>query len=185
LDFWFQSHAQFLDFIFYRLREEGRFSTASFMAHLENWEFLDESDVPFIKVGLERYFADDFISALHVLTPRMEHMLKSAFEQVGLPPVAVPSQRQIREQTFGDFLRREEVRRALGEPIWYYLNYALVDERGWNLRNDVAHGWIASPACNRAAVQIVLFAILLLTRLHRASQPPEEDTNAEEEREVS
>lgn len=181
LDFWFQAYAQFLDFIFYRLREEGRFSTASFMAHLENWEFLDESDVPFIKVGLERYFADDFISALHVLTPRIEHMLKSAFEQVGLPPVAVPSQRQIREQTFGEFLRREEVRRVLGEAIWYYLSYALVDEKGWNLRNDIAHGWIASPNCNRTVVQIVLFAILLLTRLHRASESTDENSDTVEE----
>jgi hypothetical protein len=134
---------------------------------------------------LERYFAEDFISALHILTPRIEQMLKSAFEQAGLPPVAVPSQRQFREQTFGDFLRREEVRRALGEPIWYYLNYALVDERVWNLRNEVAHGWISAVDCNRVTVQVVLFAILLLTRLHRASESPEEDSYTEEAEEAS
>jgi len=102
LNIWFQVHSQILDIVLHRLREEGRFTFDSFMVHFRQWELLDETDVPFIEVGLERYFAGDFISALHVLTPRIEHILKSAFEQAGLPPVAVPNQRQIRAQTFGD-----------------------------------------------------------------------------------
>lgn len=180
LAIWFQTHAQLLNTILHRLREEKRFSSDSFMTHLHSWEFLDEADVPFIEVGLDHYLSDDFVSALHVLVPRIEHMLKSAFEQAGLPPIVVPNQRQIREQTLGDFLRREEVRQALGEDIWYYLYYSLVDERGLDLRNDVAHGWIVFPACSRVSVQIVLFAILLLTRLRRTPRPGEENLNLEE-----
>lgn len=174
LNIWFQVHSQILDIVLHRLREEGRFTFDSFMVHFRQWELLDETDVPFIEVGLERYFADDFISALHVLTPRIEHILKSAFEQAGLPPVAVPNQRQIREQTFGDFLRREEVKQALGDNIWHYLYYLLVDERSLNIRNDVAHGWIAAPACDRLQTQMILFTILLLTGLRRT---PRSDDN--------
>jgi len=45
-------------------------------------------------------------------------MLKSTFEQTGAPSVLVPNARQIREQTFGDFLRREHVSNILGKNIW-------------------------------------------------------------------
>jgi lysyl-tRNA synthetase class 1 len=168
LGYWFQIHIRLLDFALHRLREEDRFTANSFVEHIKQWEFVSEVDLPFIETGVERYFSGDFVSALHVLTPRVEHMLKSALEQVGVSPVAVPNQRQIREQTFGSFLHRLDVRESLGETIWYYLDFALVNERGLNIRNDVAHGWVASPQCNRYPVQVVLFAILLLTRLRRA-----------------
>jgi lysyl-tRNA synthetase class 1 len=168
LGYWFKTHIRLLDFALHRLREEDRFTANSFVEHIKRWDFVSEVDLPFIETGVERYFSGDFISALHVLTPRVEHMLKSALEQVGVSPVAVPNQRQILEQTFGSFLHRPDVRESLGETIWYYLDFALVNERGLNIRNDVAHGWVASPQCNRYPVQVVLFAILLLTRLRRA-----------------
>lgn len=165
LDMWFQTHWQLLDFIFYRLKDTDRFTPEAFMAHVLRWELIDERHIPFLKVGLERYFAEDYVSAAHVLAPRVESILKAAFEQTGLPPMVVPNIRQIREQTLGAFLRREEVKQALGEPIWTYLDYTLVDEQGLNLRNDVAHGWIDFLDCSRSTVQILLFVILLLTRL--------------------
>ncbi len=165
LGFWFQHHAQLLDIIFYRLKETGQITRDSLLAHLQTWEFVDERDLPFLEKGINHYFADDHASALHLLVPRIEHMLKSTFEQIGAPSVSVPNERQIREQTFGDFLCREDVRNVLGESIWYYLNFALVDESGLNLRNDIAHGWIELGSCNRVTVQISLYCILQLTRL--------------------
>ena len=167
LGFWFQSHAQLLDIIFYRLKETGQITRDSLLTHLQTWEFVDERDLPFLEKGINHYFADDHVSALHLLVPRIEHMLKSTFEQTGAPSVTVPNERQIREQTFGDFLRREDVRNILGESIWYYLNFALVDESGLNLRNDIAHGWIELESCNRVTVQISLYCILQLTRLQK------------------
>ncbi len=165
--FWFQTQASFLDFVFHRLRQTGQISKDSLLSHLQKWEFIDEMDLPFIEKALDHYFHDDHISALHLLTPRIEHMIKSAFEQVGLPPVAVPNEQLIREQTFGEFLRRNEVKKALGENVWYYLNFVLVDEKGLNLRNDIAHGWIGPDQCNRINVQIALFCMLLITMLVR------------------
>jgi len=167
LGYWFQNHAQILDIIFYRLKETGQISRDSFLTHIQTWEFLDERDLPFLEKGITHYFADDYVSALHLLVPRIEHMLKSAFEQTGTPCVTVPNEWQIREQTFGDFLCRENVRNILGESIWYYLNFALVDESGLNLRNDIAHGWIKFESCNRVTVQISLYCILQLTRLRK------------------
>lgn len=169
MDCWFRVHSHLLSLTLARLEDAGKWSAQLILNHLHQWEFLDEEDVPFLQVGVERYFAGDYISALHVLTPRVEHMLKSAFEKAGIIPVVVPNQRQVREQTFGDFLCRDQVRSVLGEGMWKYLHYVLVDERGPNLRNDVAHGWITAPGCHRVAVEIILFVMLQLTRLHRST----------------
>lgn len=166
LGFWFQTHATLLDYVFYRLRETDKISSESILAHLKAWEFLDERDLPFLEKALVHYFSDDHVSALHILVPRIEHMLKSVFEQVGMPSVAVPNERQIREQTFGDFLHRVDVKKVLSESIWHYLYFALVGESGLNLRNDIAHGWIKIESCNRITVQIGIYCMLLLTRLH-------------------
>jgi hypothetical protein len=175
MDLWFQIHAKLLDFVFYRLKEASKLSADSILAHIKAWEFLDERDLPFLEKALIHYFSEDHLSALHILVPRIEHMLKSAFEQVGLPSVAVPNERQFREQTFGDFLRRDDVRKALGESIWHYLYFALVDESGLNLRNDIAHGWITIETCNRVTVQVSIYCVLLVTRLQ--SSPPEKPSS--------
>ena len=75
------------------------------------------------------------------------------------------------------------MRQALGENIWHYLYYLLVDERSVNLRNDIAHGWIAALACDRLKTQMIIFTVLLLTGLHRTPEPAEEssDTNESED----
>lgn len=165
LNLWFQNHAQLLDVIFLRMKETGQITSDSLFTFLQTWEFIDERDLPFLKLGINHYFADDHVSALHILVPRIEHMLKSVFEQTGAPSVTVPNDRQIREQPFGDFLYREDVRNTLGESIFQYLKFALIDESGLNLRNDIAHGWIKSESCNRLTVQIALYCILQITRL--------------------
>jgi len=167
LNFWFQIHIKLLDFVFYRLRQVDKLSFGSIMTYLKSWEFLDERDLPFLEKALSHYFSEDYVSALHILVPRIEHMLKSAFEQCGMPSVAIPNERQVREQTFGDFLRKEEVKKALGESIWHYIYFALIDESGLNLRNDIAHGWMKIDGCNRFTFQISIYCVLLLTNLRR------------------
>lgn len=173
---WLNFHLYDLEFILPRLREAGRLTVAAYLGHFDSWIFLDEADRPFLSTGIERYLSGDYVSAIHVLVPRIEHMLKSAFEQVGLPPIAVPNMSEVREQTFGDFLRRDEVRRALGEGLWTQLCYILVDEQGMNLRNDVAHGWLPADACNRGIANVAVFVPLLLTLL----VPTDQVTSTEE-----
>lgn len=180
---WLTLHLHDLDFLFSRLSAAGRLTVDLYLAHFDDWVLLDEADRPFLATGMERYLSGDYVSAIHVLVPRIEHMLKSAFEQVGLPPIAVPSETEVKEQTFGDFLRRDGVRRALGDGLWTQLYYVLVDEQGMNLRNDVAHGWVSADACNRGVASLAAFLPLLLTFLVPSASEPAKPPGSSADRE--
>lgn len=147
-----------------RLEVAGFWSTESLLAHFRSWEIGREADIQLIQVGVERYFAKDYVSALHVLIPRIESMLKGIFETIGVPTLAAHStQGRLLEVGFGEFIRRPEVRRSLGERIYTLVEYTLVNPAGMNLRNDVAHGWIEHAGCRRELVDLVIFQMLLLT----------------------
>jgi len=153
-----------LDYIFSRLKEAGLFSKATLLDYLAQWSLLDKSDLELIEIGVNRYFDEDYVSAIHVLTPRVEKVLKGMFAIAGVVPLAIPNKHRMTEVLLGNFLARPDVKRVLGDRIWLYLNYALVDEMGLNLRNDVAHGWIAKAQCNRYLAQLLIHIFLLLTR---------------------
>jgi hypothetical protein len=153
-----------LDYIFSRLKEAGPFFEATLSDYLAQWSLLDKSDLELIEVGVHRYFDEDYVSAIHILTPRVEKVLKGMFATAGVVPLAIPNKHRMTEVLLGSFLARPEVKRVLGDRIWLYLNYTLVDEMGLNLRNDVAHGWIAKAQCNRYLAQLLIHIFLLLTR---------------------
>jgi hypothetical protein len=158
-----QRYAIVIDYVIQRLTEAGKLSLDLLTKYIAEWVYIDADDVPFIERGLERYFAADYISAISVLVPRFEHMLKTALETLNIAPIAIPNERQIRELTFGDFLSRQDVRERLGEDVWHFLYHTLVDENGLNLRNDVAHGWLQLHHANRITANLVIFIVLLLT----------------------
>jgi hypothetical protein len=169
-DFWFQTNIQSLNYLFHGLIEEGKITKASLIYYFQSWELFDLSDLPFLDKGISHYFEGDYVSALHLLIPRIEHILKSAFEKLDIPLLVLPNEHQIREQTLGDFLNRDDVKKVVGESVWYYLNYVLINEIGLNLRNEIAHGWIKIESCDKYSVQVVLFCILLLTRLKKKNK---------------
>ena len=163
---WLQMQYQLLDSIMSSLKEAGLLNACDFLECARRCDIVDEEHLPFLEIGVERHFAEDYVSAIHVLTPRVEQLVKSAVEKKGVSPATVPDHR-IREQGLGDFLRREEVQRILGERLYLYLHYVLVDETGLGLRTEVAHGWIGFSSCNRLTSQLLLFVILLITQLCR------------------
>jgi hypothetical protein len=140
---------------------------------------MDESDLELIEAGLERYFAEDHVSAIHILAPRVEKVLKGMFEKAGLVPLKDPKRGTLMEEELGKFLRKHpEVKDSLGERIWHYLEYVLVNPAGLNLRNDVAHGWISKVRCNRYMSQILIYLFILLTRFTIAPTLEEAGTDA-------
>jgi Domain of unknown function (DUF4209) len=172
LHFWFQLHLHNLDFVFSRLREQGRLTLDLFLAYFDAWPLADPADRPFLEWGIERFLAEDYGSTIHLLIPRIEHMLKSAFEQCGLPPIAIPSRMDIREETFGTFLSSPKVRELLGEDLWKYLHFSLVDEAGMNVRNEVAHGWLSAASCHHATASLVIFILLQIARVEGVPPAP-------------
>jgi hypothetical protein len=171
----------YLDALFERLREERGLDEAALTEHLDGWGYIEAEAMTLLRVGFERYFAGDFVSALHILVPQFENVLRTVIEKATADTVAranatslveMSSERTVikprrgvrgwQYETFGDLLQREFVRTHVQRDIRDYIRIVMSEQTGLNLRNEVAHGLIRPENCTRSTVEIVVHLFLVI-----------------------
>jgi lysyl-tRNA synthetase class 1 len=122
--------------------------------------------------GLLAYEQEDFVKAIHVLVPQVEHILRSFLGSLGRPTLkTVRNHPGIMDaKSMNDILGDERLREVLTENLWRYLTVVYIDKRGLNLRNDLAHGLVPLSGFNRNIADRVFHTFLALSLL-RASPP--------------
>ena len=100
--------------LFLRLREQKGLTAETLADYLAAAGLFEEGNLAVLRVGLDRLFADDLVSALHILVPQFEDVLRSLIEKGG-GGIIRPRARQAgwEFETFGSFLRQETVKQAL------------------------------------------------------------------------
>ena len=165
--------------IFERLRLERGLSPDTLRDYLDESGSIEPDNLPLIERGLERYFAEDFASALHLLVPQLEDVIRHLFERVGLPPAKLADRdtNGWQYETFGALLDRadKELPGLLPRELRVYIGRTLSEVTGWNLRNTIAHGMIKMQRCNRATTETVLHLYLSLALFQEITQLEEED----------
>jgi hypothetical protein len=175
-----------------RLGAEKALDGSAVMAFLRTGELFDPATLDTVASGVERYFAGDYVSAIHVLVPQLEDTLRRILGQAGLPTQVQDDDGTTREMALGEVLANPLLKAGLGKDIWYYFRTLLVAKEADNLRNDVAHGIVKASDCTDEIAEMVLHCYLLLVpfRLqrttgdngHQASEsdedPPEENPGA-------
>jgi hypothetical protein len=150
--------------LFSRLKAQKGLDAVSLINYLTATGLFDENNVVLIERGVERYFADDYISTLHILVPQFEDVLRTLLERSGQGII-----RQRRGQagwemeTFGKFLEQDVVKTILPAEMLTYIQLVMTEQTGWNLRNRIAHGLIRPQDCTSVTAITVLHLILLLT----------------------
>jgi len=161
--------------LFKRLETEKSLDTETLTGYFERWGLASAQDIEFLRLGFQHFFASDHASALHVLVPRYEALLRGAFEKGGT--VAFRSRRTqpgSESITFGDFLRMPAVVSTLPEDLRAYIRLVFAEQRGWNLRNRIAHGLIRLQECTAIESTVVIHLLLLIT-LIRVNSDERED----------
>lgn len=150
-----------------RLERDKGLDAQSLGNYFERWPLIDPRHVPFLRQGFERYYANDYISALHILTPQVEGVLRSLLWQQGLVVTGMTRDaRGIDADTLSGLLRRKDVQDALGpgNTLWRYLEIVLSAQDGLNLRNDIAHGLVKRAQVTKVTCVLVIHLLLCLTR---------------------
>jgi hypothetical protein len=79
------------------------------------------------------------------------------------------------EKSLNDILENEQVLlECLGEDMVMYLRVFLCDPRGFNLRNNVAHGLMETEEFNRLVSDRLLHILWVLALLRASDEPPKE-----------
>lgn len=128
--------------IYRRLHDRGRWDADSLVDFLASGVEGDAETLPLLRTGCERFFARDYISALHVLVPQVEALLRRLVGKLGLPTRSIRDG-VTQELPLGEMLQIEQLRQGLGENLSFYLEF-LFTRQGMNLCNTIVHGLLSA-----------------------------------------
>lgn len=148
------------------LRLEHRFCEAIFVV------IANESHL--VPPGRERLFGKalfagydgDFVSALYLLVPQIEDMVRWHLKARGVKTTTLGSKGIETENALGTLMESSETNQVFGEDVAFEFKALLCDPFGPNLRNELAYGLLDYEACESAyavyawwlGLRIMLFA---------------------------
>ena len=95
-------------------------------------------------LGLER----DFVSAVHLLVPQIEHFVRFHLKANGEKTTVLDDSGIENELGLSALVESPFLTRIFGEDISFEIRALLCDPLGANLRNEIAHGLLDDTFCN-------------------------------------
>ncbi len=110
---------------------------------------------PIVPPGREWLFAkalfsgydNDFVTALHILTPQIEHLVRFHLKKVGVITTHLDSNGIENENGLSTLMEHAETKKIFGANLAFELKALFCDPVGPNLRNEMAHGLISYEEC--------------------------------------
>lgn len=150
-----------LDIVVKSAIEKHSLSPQLIVEYLYGSTVFPSSQQELLVAGIAKYINGDYLSANHILTPRIEVVLRSIVEQSGGTVLKEARGGGFYLRNVDELLRSEQMLNTFGSDICLYLRVLLSDPRGWNVRNDICHG-LGTDICFSKAVSDRLIHILLL-----------------------
>lgn len=152
--------------IFEKLKKEKGLNAETLYLYLKEREIFSDQDLVFLKVGLKSYFDGDYISALHILVPKLEKIFLELSEKCGVDIVALNRTTDISTQNKTlslEKLRSEEFQKVWGENLCFQLAFSFFEPLGFMLRHKIAHGTIQIEECNERNTLLVIYFFLVFS----------------------
>jgi hypothetical protein len=106
--------------------------------------YLKERHKEIINRGLQYYFANDYIAAIHLFIPQIEDVLRTIVELKGGVVIKPNKVGGYDKKNLDELLRSDELKTILDDSFLLYMKALLSHRRGYNLRNEVCHGLVDS-----------------------------------------
>lgn len=94
--------------------------------------------------GLYAGFENDFMVAVHMLTPQIEHYVRMKLKQNGVKTTTTDQSGIETENGLSTLLGNDAITNVLDENTVFELKAIFTESLGFNLRNDIAHGLVDS-----------------------------------------
>ena len=102
------------------------------------------TNAPLVRAAVTAYMGRDFLVAIHLMVPLFEGMMRRLLDFC-LGNTLKQSRNELpKQKNLDDLLAEPTIEAILGRDTKLLFRAVLCDPRGWNIRNDVAHGdWSA------------------------------------------
>lgn len=135
-------------------------------------ELLGGEGTEIIREGIAAHWKGVYISSVHVLIPQIERMVRNLAISIGVVTSKYNRRdRTTQEKTLSDLLNDEIFRQTAPEELRLYLQCLLVDKRGLNIRNNVAHGLLTAEAFSEQLAAQLIYCLLLCSILRIERKP--------------
>lgn len=116
------------------------------------------SQSPIVPIGREHLFGKalfagydrDFVTALHILVPQIEHMVRFHLQQAQVKTRNLDSSSVETENSLNTLMDLPETKEIFGENLCFEIKTLFCDQFGPNLRNELAHGLLDDIASQSA-----------------------------------
>ena len=159
---------------------------------LREADFIDLArQSPFVPIGRELLFGkalftgydQDFITALHLLVPQIEHVVRFRLKRASVKTTTLDSNGIETENGLSALMDLQETEQIFGENLSFEIKALFCDSSGPNLRNNLAHGLLDDEACQSVyAIYAWWFGLkLVFNTFWNAARQTAEKSSQEEE----
>lgn len=133
------------------LRLEHRVREADFVELAQHSPIVPSGRAVLFGKALFAGYDGDFVTALHLLIPQIEHMVRSHLKQAGAVTATLDKEGIENENGLSTLMALPEAEGVFGKDLVFELRALLCDPFGPNLRNELAHGLLDDADCSSAA----------------------------------
>ena len=122
------------------------------------------ADMSLLLEGMRAFFAGDPVKAAHVLIPQVESALRTIAGQLGKP--VTKAHPKVKGASvvinMGDILYDDAITSQIGDDLTFYFLSLYADPRGYNLRNELAHGELDIHSMSDHLSRLLVHTLLVL-----------------------
>jgi hypothetical protein len=122
------------------IRLEHRITEMDFYSVVRQSSVIPEGRERLIAKGLFAGYDNDFVTALHILIPQVEHLVRVYLKQEGVKTSTLDKTGIETENGLSTLMNNQEVNAIFGEDLAFEFKALFCDAFGANLRNELAHG---------------------------------------------
>ncbi len=127
---------------------EHRLREADFVSLARQSPIVPKGREGLVGKALFQGYERDFVSALHLLIPQIEHMVRFHLKQAGAKTTNLDKDGIENENGLSTLMDLPEAEAVFGKDLAFELRTLLCDAFGPNLRNELAHGLLDEDACH-------------------------------------
>lgn len=122
------------------MRQEHRIQESDFYSITRQSPIVPQGREQLVAKALFAGYDNDFVTALHILIPQLEHLIRFHLKQNGVKTTNLDINGIENENGLSTLAELPEVKNIFGEDLTFEIRALFCDSFGPNLRNELAHG---------------------------------------------